>query len=99
MSSNLKCRKCGAGEDSTGLGWPSPTLCDKCAPKTAPCPFCGVWGAVFRIHDEEAKVFFLECALCHARGPQAPLQGLAEPWWNRRKEPIEPSELSTNTGS
>lgn len=88
MSEEYQCQYCGA--EGTGLNWPSPRMCDVCKPKEAACPFCGTWGATFGVNDEAAQEFYLECCVCHARGPREPLQDLAVSYWNRRKQPREP---------
>ena len=86
------CKYCGKKSDMP-LNWPSPRMCVECKPKFKPCPFCGIWGAVWPIHDEAAKEFFIECAMCHAHGPRKPLAELAIHYWNRRQEAIEPAVL------
>ena len=90
----IKCKHCEAGgEDCLGLGWPMPDLCPDCAPKVAACPFCGTWGAVFYVHDEADPSFFLECAVCHCRGPRGELKELAIRNWNRRQERRNPDKI------
>ena len=54
------------------------------SPEPAPCPFCGCTG-VFRVRENDDSAAWLECAVCHARGPRVKLEGMAEPYWNRRK--------------
>lgn len=68
-------------------------MCADCSPKTAACPFCGTWGAVYTVHDEAAQEFYLECAVCHARGPRESLAELATRNWNRRQEQREPDAI------
>ena len=84
----MTCAKCQI--DGNGFNWPSARLCDKCAPAELWCPFCGTWGAVHRVKD--ASGAWIECAVCHCRGPLAPLEGLAVHEWTRRIEPRLPFE-------
>ena len=54
------------------------------ADKQLPCPFCGCTG-VWRVKEDDGSAAWLECSVCHARGPRVELEGMAEPYWNRRK--------------
>ena len=82
---DLTCGKC--GKKGVGLFWPTPILCDDCDEKTpAACPFCGCRG-VWRVKENDSTAFWLECSVCHARGPRVELEGMAEHQWNRRKSP------------
>ena len=88
---NCVCRTC--GKESLGLGWPTPRLCNQCGRKrdmTEPkaCPFCGCSG-IFRIKENDSSAYWIECAVCHSRGPRVELEGLAMYQWNRRKSPNE----------
>ena len=96
-----KCEVC--GKVQLPLGWPTPRLCMECGrerDKTIPkaCPFCGNSGqAVWKIKEPDTNSTagvsaWIECAICHARGPRADMTELAMPWWNRRKSPND--ELS-----
>jgi Lar family restriction alleviation protein len=87
-----QCKYCGKKTDMP-LAWATPRMCGNCQPKEKPCPFCGVWGAMFYVHDEADPSFYLECAVCKARGPRGELKELALHNWNRRKEAIEPPVL------
>ena len=51
------------------------------------CPFCGLDG-LWPIHDEAAGEYYLQCAVCHARGPTTDLPDLATWKWNRRQPPV-----------
>jgi len=43
-------------------------MADTATPELSPCPFCGAAGSyVLFCH------FGAECAICHARGPRAPM--------------------------
>lgn len=57
------------------------------SPELAACPFCGCSGQ-WGVQVDEGK-FAIICAVCHARGPEAPLSLLAVHAWNRRREPNE----------
>jgi hypothetical protein len=90
----IKCKHCDAGgPDCLGLGWPMPDLCPDCAPKINACPFCGTWGAVFRLQDEASKIYYIQCAVCTARGPEGQMLEIAEWKWNRRKERRNPDKI------
>lgn len=54
-----------------------------------PCPFCGIQGAVWPVQENDGSAFWIECAICHARGPSSQLQDLALWEWNRRMSPIQ----------
>lgn len=58
--------------------------------QTKPCPFCGIEGALWRVKSDNEKLFWFECAVCHAHGPTASVQELAIVEWNRRNDPIVP---------
>jgi hypothetical protein len=92
-----RCAKC--GRIDPGQGWPWPRLCVACAPKSWPCPFCGSWGAVWFVKDSDDGEAWVECAVCKARGPRVPLEGLALGAWNRRKAARLPGILETELAS
>lgn len=80
------CKKCGT--ESLGLGWPYVDLCKQCHPLPRACPFCGCTGC-HRVKENDGSAAWLECSVCHARGPRQEIEGMAEPMWNRRREPNE----------
>ena len=68
--------------------------------KLKPCPFCGAVcdeefavddvesipaKTVYITSDKEAKVYFIECGWCHARGSLAETKELAISDWNMRQ--------------
>jgi len=55
---------------------------------TEACPFCGnSGGAVWQLMEDDGRAAWIECAICHARGPRVELKELALPMWNRRRPP------------
>ncbi len=76
-----------------GENYNSPMACLDGAPLagalSAACPFCGC-DAQWPVKDESGA--WLECAVCHAHGPKVELEGMARPYWNRRKPPNDGTE-------
>ena len=66
-------------------------------PHQVHCPFCGVialWPV--KADDGEEATYWMECALCHARGPSVELSCMALLAWNRRPGPIKESVETEN---
>jgi hypothetical protein len=83
-----RCEVCGKIE--LPMNWPTPSLCAECGRKRDQqtpkgCPFCGIQGSVWGVKEDDGSAFWIECAVCKARGPRTTLEGLAMPMWNRRR--------------
>jgi hypothetical protein len=48
------------------------------------CPFCGGDG-LWKIKEDDKDEGWVECSICHARGPRAQPHQLATYYWNRRR--------------
>lgn len=75
----INCQMSGTGEN-----WPHPKLCDKCAPETLACPFCGEWTSIRHL-TQHFFGSYVQCDACETRGPVAPDPWTAIKFWNERK--------------
>lgn len=61
--------------------------------KVLPCPFCGMDG-VFYVKENDSSAYWVECAVCHAKGPRCDLDFMAKQFWNRRRPQMVPEDLT-----
>jgi hypothetical protein len=93
---NHKCSAC--GKEEIPINWPSPNLCVECSQRQGAnppligglnaCPFCGGDG-LWKIKEDHKDEGWVQCSICHARGPIGRPYQLATYYWNRRRPPTE----------